>query len=222
MIAVILLLLLALVPQRALAQQPFVTQCAACHGEEGRGTAKGPGLAMNPRVAEQSVRAVAAYLQRGNPAAGMPSFADLPPRDLRRARALPAPSQRGHNPASAARRRPGSQNRLGHATTGRLAHLQRLRLGQSVQPAQADHHSQRGVAQVEVGLPYSVFRARDDTPGRGRDAVCHRTQPGVRPRCADRRGCCGTTRARPAWGWSAMHGWAPTAASRCSATRSIS
>ncbi len=55
----------------------FAEQCAGCHGEEGRGTAKGPALAMNPRVAEQTADQLAEYLQRGNPAAGMPSFADL-------------------------------------------------------------------------------------------------------------------------------------------------
>jgi PQQ-dependent dehydrogenase (methanol/ethanol family) len=59
----------------------FAAQCAACHGDEGRGTAKGPALAMNPRVAEQSDEQLAAYLQRGNVAAGMPSFADLTPND---------------------------------------------------------------------------------------------------------------------------------------------
>ena len=55
----------------------FALQCAGCHGEEGLGTAKGPGLAMNQRVAEQSADQLAAYIQRGNVAAGMPSFADL-------------------------------------------------------------------------------------------------------------------------------------------------
>jgi PQQ-dependent dehydrogenase (methanol/ethanol family) len=55
----------------------FALQCAGCHGEEGRGTAKGPALAMNPRVAEQSADQLTVYLQRGNVAAGMPSFADL-------------------------------------------------------------------------------------------------------------------------------------------------
>jgi PQQ-dependent dehydrogenase (methanol/ethanol family) len=61
------------------AQAPavFALQCAGCHGEEGLGTAKGPALAMNQRVAEQSADQLAAYLQRGNVAAGMPSFADL-------------------------------------------------------------------------------------------------------------------------------------------------
>ena len=55
----------------------FALQCAGCHGEEGLGTAKGPALAMNQRVAEQSANQLAAFLQRGNVAAGMPSFADM-------------------------------------------------------------------------------------------------------------------------------------------------
>jgi PQQ-dependent dehydrogenase (methanol/ethanol family) len=55
----------------------FVAQCASCHGEDGRGTAQGPALAMNQRVAEQTADQLAAYLQRGNVAAGMPAFADL-------------------------------------------------------------------------------------------------------------------------------------------------
>jgi PQQ-dependent dehydrogenase (methanol/ethanol family) len=59
----------------------FAVQCAGCHGEEGLGTTKGPALALSPRVAEQSADQLAAYLQRGNVAAGMPSFADLAPSD---------------------------------------------------------------------------------------------------------------------------------------------
>src|SRR6266540_474267 len=55
----------------------FVAQCVGCHGEDGRGTAQGPALAMNPRVAEQSAEQLAAYIQRGNVGAGMPSFADV-------------------------------------------------------------------------------------------------------------------------------------------------
>jgi hypothetical protein len=37
---------------------------------------------MNPRVAAQSVEQLRAYLQRGNPCAGMPALADLPVDDL--------------------------------------------------------------------------------------------------------------------------------------------
>lgn len=68
--------------QPLLAQQLFAAQCASCHGDDARGTAKAPGLAMNPRVAEQSAAQLLAYLERGNPAAGMPSFANLPAADL--------------------------------------------------------------------------------------------------------------------------------------------
>jgi PQQ-dependent dehydrogenase (methanol/ethanol family) len=66
----------------AWAQQPFNARCAACHGEDARGTAQAPGLANNPRVAEQSADELRAYLQRGNPAAGMPSFSGAPADEL--------------------------------------------------------------------------------------------------------------------------------------------
>jgi PQQ-dependent dehydrogenase (methanol/ethanol family) len=68
--------LAASLPQ-AQAPAVFTAQCAGCHGDEGLGTAKAPALVMNQRVAEQSADQLAAYLQRGNLAAGMPSFADL-------------------------------------------------------------------------------------------------------------------------------------------------
>ena len=80
MIRFAFLVLLSVPPVSA--QQPFAVRCASCHGEEGRGTAQGPGLAMNPRVAEQSADQLRAYLERGNPGAGMPSFADLPADEL--------------------------------------------------------------------------------------------------------------------------------------------
>src|SRR5437660_6227663 len=74
--------LLLLCPGVLLAQQPFVKYCAGCHGEDARGGAQGPGLAMNRRVAEQTADQLKAYLQHGNPAAGMPAFADLPAAEL--------------------------------------------------------------------------------------------------------------------------------------------
>ena len=74
--------LLLLTAQSLFPQQTFASRCAACHGDDARGTAKGPGLAMNPRVAEQSAEQLRAYLERGNPGAGMPSFGDLPADDL--------------------------------------------------------------------------------------------------------------------------------------------
>jgi PQQ-dependent dehydrogenase (methanol/ethanol family) len=63
------------------AEQLFNTHCATCHGADAHGTAKGPGLAANPRVAEQSAEQLAAFLEQGNIAAGMPSFADLAAKD---------------------------------------------------------------------------------------------------------------------------------------------
>jgi PQQ-dependent dehydrogenase (methanol/ethanol family) len=78
----VLALLLLLSAQQLFPQQVFVNRCAGCHGEDARGTAKGPGLAMNPRVAEQSAGQLRAYLERGNAGAGMPPFADLPADDL--------------------------------------------------------------------------------------------------------------------------------------------
>jgi PQQ-dependent dehydrogenase (methanol/ethanol family) len=79
---IVIALLLLLSAQQLLPQQLFTDHCAACHGEDARGTAKGPGLAMNPRVAEQSVEQLHAYLEHGNTGAGMPSFTDLSADDL--------------------------------------------------------------------------------------------------------------------------------------------
>lgn len=64
------------------AQQLFTQHCAGCHGADAQGSAKAPGLAANPRIAEQSTEELRAFLARGNVAAGMPSFADLPVKDL--------------------------------------------------------------------------------------------------------------------------------------------
>ena len=77
-----LVLLFVLFGSLSAAQQPFARLCAGCHGEDARGTARGPGLTMNARVAEQSVEQLRAYLERGNPGAGMPSFTDLPAAEL--------------------------------------------------------------------------------------------------------------------------------------------
>src|ERR1700692_334226 len=80
MIAFALLLFLLprqLLSQQLLPQQLFNKGCAACHGEDARGTAKGPGLAMNPRVAEQSAEQLRAYLGRGHLARRVAPSADL-------------------------------------------------------------------------------------------------------------------------------------------------
>ena len=78
------LLLLLLSAQPLISQQSpelFARNCAGCHGDNARGTAKAPGLEMNPRVAEQSADQLSSFLERGNVAAGMPSFANLPATD---------------------------------------------------------------------------------------------------------------------------------------------
>lgn len=77
-----LALLLLFLAEPLLSQQSFASRCASCHGEDARGTAKAPGLAMNPRVSEQSTEQLRDYLQRGNAGAGMPSFADVPADEL--------------------------------------------------------------------------------------------------------------------------------------------
>ena len=79
MIAILILILLAL---PLAAQGPFVSRCVSCHGADARGTAQGPGLAHNPRVARQSVEELKDYLRLGNVAAGMPSFKELPEEEL--------------------------------------------------------------------------------------------------------------------------------------------
>jgi PQQ-dependent dehydrogenase (methanol/ethanol family) len=63
-------------------QQLFNEHCAGCHGVDARGTAKGPALAKNPRIAEQSAEQLRAFLEHGNIPGGMPSFAELPAKDL--------------------------------------------------------------------------------------------------------------------------------------------
>jgi len=80
MLVLVFFVLLSVQP--LLSQQLFANHCAPCHGEDARGTAKAPGLAMNPRVAAQSPAQLRAYLERGNTGAGMPSFAGLPAADL--------------------------------------------------------------------------------------------------------------------------------------------
>jgi PQQ-dependent dehydrogenase (methanol/ethanol family) len=64
-------------------QQLFNKNCAGCHGVDANGTAKAPGLASNPHVAEQSAGQLSDFIKHGNIAAGMPSFSDLPPQDLK-------------------------------------------------------------------------------------------------------------------------------------------
>ena len=70
------------VGQQVTAPPPFAANCAGCHGEYAHGSAKGPGLAMNPRVAVLTAEQLRAFIEQGNPGAGMPAFADLPAADM--------------------------------------------------------------------------------------------------------------------------------------------
>jgi PQQ-dependent dehydrogenase (methanol/ethanol family) len=63
-------------------QQLFAAHCGPCHGEDAKGSAQGPGLALNPRVAERSIDELSAYVRAGNTGAGMPSFASLPDNEM--------------------------------------------------------------------------------------------------------------------------------------------
>jgi len=55
----------------------FRVRCASCHGEDGRGTAKGPDLTA-PGVQGQTDGALFWKLTGGNARAGMPTFSFLP------------------------------------------------------------------------------------------------------------------------------------------------
>jgi PQQ-dependent dehydrogenase (methanol/ethanol family) len=66
-----------LLSQPSTPQELFRKNCGGCHGEDARGSAKAPGLAMNQRVAGQSPEQLSAFLAQGNIAGGMPSFSDL-------------------------------------------------------------------------------------------------------------------------------------------------
>ena len=154
----------------------FAVQCAGCHGPEALGTAQGPALAMNQRVAEQSADQLAAYIQRGNPAAGMPSFADLPDGD-RTALArylLRLNVDTILKPPVDGRASPG---RVGRATAGRLAHLQRLRLGQSVQSAQTDH-AEPMLSRLKLKWVFPLQYFGLETTPLAADGVMYVTGPG--------------------------------------------
>src|SRR6516164_5979058 len=69
---------LALFLSRALFRQQY----GSCHGDDARGTAKGPGLVANSHVAAQTIEQLLFFLRRGKAGAGMPAFRDLSAADL--------------------------------------------------------------------------------------------------------------------------------------------
>jgi cytochrome c oxidase cbb3-type subunit III len=58
-------------------RQLFESTCATCHGLDGRGAERGPNIATRPEVRRRSDAEISGILQRGVPAAGMPSFGAL-------------------------------------------------------------------------------------------------------------------------------------------------
>jgi cytochrome c oxidase cbb3-type subunit III len=55
----------------------FESNCAGCHGLDGRGGEKGPNIATRPEISNRSDDEILAILRRGVPGAGMPAFSRL-------------------------------------------------------------------------------------------------------------------------------------------------
>ena len=116
-------LLLLLLPLQLLSQQPspprpFHNNCAPCHGDDAHGTGQGPALAANPRVAAQSAEQLHTFLEHGNIAAGMPSFADLPQADLTALTTYLRSINTGTTPAPAAPAEPARKITWGPSQPG--------------------------------------------------------------------------------------------------------
>lgn len=64
--------------QLALAgRQIFESNCAGCHGLDGRGGERGPDISTRPQIVQLPDQDLRAVVQTGRPAAGMPPFASL-------------------------------------------------------------------------------------------------------------------------------------------------
>jgi putative heme-binding domain-containing protein len=55
----------------------FESNCAGCHGLDGRGGEKGPNIATRPEISGHSDDEILAILRSGVPGAGMPAFGSL-------------------------------------------------------------------------------------------------------------------------------------------------
>jgi cytochrome c oxidase cbb3-type subunit 3 len=64
-------------PAIAEGRQAFESRCAGCHGLDGRGSERAPDVATRPSVQRRTDADLFKIIQRGMPAAGMPSFATL-------------------------------------------------------------------------------------------------------------------------------------------------
>ena len=169
---------------------------------------KAPGLALNPRVAEQSADQLRAYLEHGNPGAGMPSFADLPAADLvtlaKYLRRINADTVFGPVTATEPTRKitwgapqPGDWLTYnGNDSANRYSPLKQIDAANVV------------LAQIEMGLPHPLLRPRNDSPRRRRRALRHRPEPGLRTRRPHRRcplALFASAQRRPAWRFEARH-----------------
>src|ERR1700722_13740684 len=78
---------LALAPFSPLHAQPpgaaiFASNCAGCHGADGRGGEHAPNIATNPEVQHLMDRELAGIVRYGIAGAGMPAFSSLKPQEV--------------------------------------------------------------------------------------------------------------------------------------------
>ena len=112
-----------LLSQQSSSQELFHKNCAGCHGEDARGTAKAPGLAMNQRVAEQSTEQLSTFLEQWQYRVRHAVLLRSVCRRPGGARQISASSQCGNNYQACSSLVPTRKITLGAATTRRLAHL---------------------------------------------------------------------------------------------------
>ena len=58
-------------------RQIFESNCAGCHGLDGRGGERGPDISTRPQIVQLPAEDLRSVVQTGRPAAGMPPFASL-------------------------------------------------------------------------------------------------------------------------------------------------
>jgi len=83
----VLLLVIGLATLSPLHAQPpgtaiFASNCAGCHGADGRGGEHAPNIATNPEVQHLMDRELAGIIRYGIAGAGMPAFSSLKPQEV--------------------------------------------------------------------------------------------------------------------------------------------
>lgn len=73
----------AAAPSDAAGQTMFASSCAGCHGLDGRGGERAPGIVGNPRVQRMSDADLSGIISNGIPDSGMPAFHALRPEQVR-------------------------------------------------------------------------------------------------------------------------------------------